>query len=164
MTRYCSLIEKIISIALIFCGGLLFYYTSDYFFELLHIITWQKLSLLKFFRNFHIDLFLSLAMITGGVLLLFSKKVGWIMALIITFATPLVFLIPTDKYILNFISYDKKTLLFLLCIFVVCWLTFTALLFKAFQTKYSSTKRTWLTITLFVFLIILDKALIFLLS
>lgn len=164
MTRNWFITEKIISAALIIWGGLSFYYSSRGVFYLLNAVTWKDLSISNTFKNFHIMFFLPLVTIIAGLLLFFNKKIGWTMSLIALFLNAFVFLIPKDKYTNNFNSNGKGLILFTLITTIGFLTTFIILLLKPFQAKYNPTKKTWLTIVLITFVVMLDRTLIFLFS
>lgn len=86
------------------------------------------------------------------------------MSLVTLLLNAFVFLIPKDKYTNNFNSNGKGLILFTLITTIGFLTTFIILLLKPFQAKYNPTKKTWLTIVLITFVVMLDRTLIFLFS
>jgi len=138
MSRNWYITEKIISFAVIIWGGFLLYLISTFLLFIFGRISWESLSLIKILKNFHFMFFLPLVTVVAGILLLFQRKIGWMMALIAVFLNPFIFLIPKDKNSNNFGS--TESIIVGALIFLFCFGTFEILLFKPFRLKYKLAK------------------------
>ena len=164
MRREWFIIEKIISIALIIWGGLLFYSVLRGLFYLFNRIPLKEVSLATTFKNFHIMFFLPLATIIGGFLLLFNKKPGWIISLITLLLNGIIYLIPPNRHTHHFSSSDLNSFIVISIMTTICSSLFIILLQNPFQTKYNPTRYTWLIIVLVTTAVIIDRTTIFWLS
>ncbi len=152
MNRNWYITEKIISLALIIWGGFLLYLISTFLLFIYNRISWENLSLIKTFTNFHFVFFLPLATVVAGVLLLFEKKIGLIMALITLFLNPFIFIIPKDKHSNTFSS--AESVIVAVLISLLCFATFRMLFAKPFRLKYKLTKNNCITVAVFVFILL----------
>ncbi len=162
MNRHWYITEKIISLALIIWGGFLLYLICNFLLFIFTRNSWADLSLIKIFRNFHIMFFLPLATVVAGFLLLFEKKIGWLMALVCSFLNPFIFLIPKDKYSDNDTSIEGILVTVLIAVF--CFVAFGILFAKPFRFKYQMTKSNCIAIAAIISVSLLDKLVLYLVS
>ena len=161
MTRSWSIAEKIISITLLIWGGLLLCYSSRSVYYLLQLVSFKDLSVMTTVKNYYLIFLLPLATAIGGLLLLFGKRIGWIMSLITLFLNAVVFLIPNNRNDNSFNSHSASTKFYLLLIMICCLAALIVLLTKPFRTKYQPTENTWLTIAIVLLVVVLEKTLVF---
>lgn len=164
MRRKWFITEKIISVALVIGGSLLFYSTSIGLFNLISILHSKDFSVVTTFKSFHIVFFLSLMTIFGGVFLFFNKRISWLISLITLILNGFIYLIPPNRHTHIFSSKHLDIILIRLLMTITCLTVFVILFQKPFLAKYNPTKKTWLTIALISFAIVFDRTLIFLFS
>jgi len=139
------------------------YYTFDMVVENGRF-EWRQISFLKVFKNYHLTFLLPLTAIFAGFFLLYSKKIGWTIALIVTFLHAFLFLILSNKDEVLFIALGKA-LLIATILFCTLWVSsFIILLFKPFRLKYSATLKNFCVVSICVGIIILDKTILYLTS
>ena len=124
----------------------------------------ETISYLKIFKNFHLQILLGLASICSGGLLLFGKRLGWLIALIVLFSNATILLIPRPGKYFHEYYVDKSFFLFGVPLALLFLLAFSILLLKPFRKKYCPIQKTWWTIGAAILIVIIDKTLVFLLS
>jgi hypothetical protein len=160
MTRNLFIIEKIIAASLIAWGGL-----GTYRYGLDILLLFNKIPFYGLFRNYHLLFILFLLTFIAGLLLFLNKKSGWTLALITLFLNSFLFLIPSNKYNTSPLnSGDRSLIIFSISMTLIAFIMFVVLLLKSFKIKYNPTNKTWWTISIIIFVMMLDKTLWFLLT
>lgn len=125
-----------------------------------HILSWEKISILKMTKTYHFEVLLSILSIISGLLLIGNKKAGWELAIITSFVSAVtVIIILLSNYYKSYMSLTYKTysiignVIFIALFFFISFF----LLLKPFRIKYNPTKKTWWILAIIVCLLLLDK-------
>jgi hypothetical protein len=162
MTKRFTILEKIIASIFILSGVLMFYTSWDYF---VYLLNWTKeymplkkyeISYYKVFKNYHLSFLLPLASIFAGILLLLSKKAGWVISVIV-----LLINCDTGIYLLYKMGClkapDTTSLVIVITMLVIIVLLLIVLMLKPFRLKYKPTKQIFLIVAITTGIIILDR-------
>ena len=162
MTPLLSITEKTIAVLLIAWGGIVLYTLISG----ISIITETSINSpflnIELLKNFHPIFIFSIVTVCGGSLLLFNKKVGWIISITSLLLNIFFFLIPVEKG--KNLFDDNISLLFYCGMSIVSLLSVHILVQPAFKDKYHATSKNWWTIASLTLLIMLDKTLLYLTS
>ena len=163
MPRNYIILEKVIAIILSSWGIISLYFLVNrlkFFFDIGIV---QRISLFNLFVTYHLIILLPLMFILGGFLLLFSKKVGWLITLIALLLNILFNFIPAGKGKSLFIG-NLTLIIFSSVITILFILIIYFLMLPPFRIKYTPSKKTWWVIGSITFLILLDKGIMYILS
>lgn len=155
MSKNYTIFEKVISVILIIWGGIILYELSGNMITMyrggvrLEIVRPGLPAAFKVLLHFGVPLIVSIAAIISGILLLFNKKTGWVIAIIVLLTEalfPVLFLIlykvkPVTPY-----ETDVNLVLFgaIWCLIFATMLSL--LLLKPFRLKYSPNSAIYLII------------------
>ena len=122
-------------------------------------LTWDKISLTKIFKNYHLQTLLGLVTISGATLLLFNKKLGWILSAAVAVIQAINIILMLVIY--KGSNYKKEGFSFvylLVGLIILFYLAAATLLVqKPFRNKYSPTNKSWLSILVLVLIFFIDK-------
>jgi Na+-translocating ferredoxin:NAD+ oxidoreductase RnfD subunit len=162
MNRNFFIAEKVISTLLIIWGGLSLYFITVWVKSFFDLGLIEYVSFSKFCRNYHLIFLIPLVTLVGGTLLLFNKRIGWVISLITLLLNTMLSFIPVEK---GKSIFDERSLILFFAFEAVLFLImFCILVQPIYRNKYNSTKGTWWTIGLIALLILLDKTFLYLIS
>lgn len=166
MTKPFNIAEKTIAVFLIIWGifnlGILIFYFY-YLWQLgakNSLISWESISLLKIFKNYHLLFFLPLVSLSAGILLALNKKAGWIAALITFLSEGIQYLIPVYKYYFLVKGHTNLQLYGNGIISIFFLALFFILLLKPFRVKYAITRKNIIVFIVITALIVLDHLIV----
>lgn len=162
MTRNLTIAERLISTVLILWGGITLYTLIRWIAALREMELIPYMSVTRFIVQYHLLLLLPLLTIVAGMLLLFNKKTGWTLSLIVLLSEALLILIPAGRR--KSVFTDATTALVFSSIAFLSLALFCILALPAFRQKYTPTKATWWTVGLITVLLLVDKTLLYFLS
>ncbi len=171
MTAKFTIIEKVIATLLIILAVL----------ELLSVIwqlqfsitigfeskrlTWESISFLTIFKNYHLSVFLSLLTLFAATALLFTKKIGWVLSIAASIVHCLSYIMLLLNLKATYTKSANSTFYVINGLFIGLCLTFVILLLqKAFKDKYFVSNKMWLTIIVVLGIYLIDRVLLFLLK
>jgi len=157
--------EKIIGISLVIWSFIVLYYniiTFKYIIEITNL-SWEEISLFKITKNYHFQFIIAILNLASGILLILSKRIGWMGSVVMSIVNGLGFIIflwplNTDESIHN--EMTNSELLMFSSIIILFFIFGLVLLNKVFRKKYQPTKNTWVIITLIIIILCADKILI----
>ena len=158
--------EKIIGISLIIWGFIVLYFyiiTMKRIFEITNL-SWEEISLFKITKNYHFQFIIAILNLASGILLILSKRIGWIGSIVTAIVNGLGLIIFLWIFFNNDESIDNEitnTELLIFSSITILFLTFGLVLMnKVFRNEYQPTKKTWLIMTLIIVALCADKILI----
>ena len=146
-----NLTEKIIAILIILWAAFELFstlWTLNYLvstgFEM-KVLTWDNISYIKVFKNYHLNILVALLSIFAATFLLFRKRTGWIL----TIAVCLINVINYVILILNlngaYGKVNSPAFYFIHSVIILIYLFFIFLLLqRPFKDKYSASNKMWL--------------------
>jgi hypothetical protein len=165
MNKRWLITEKVIAIFLILWGIFILaedFYSifNNYHYALRYLdANNEKISYLKFSLKYNLML-LDVIPIIGGILLMATKKIGWLLSFLSVVLNSFLYLIPSDKIQKDAFKHIQ-VILILVCISIF-FLTLTIVLAsKPFRNRYKPTSGTWFIILISVSFVVIDKLLLY---
>ena len=162
-----TIIEKIISIFLILWAGLeLFsiFYTLETIISFgleQKFLTWNNLSFSKIFKNYHLNILVSILSLFSAAFLLFQKRIGWILTIAVCIINIFSYLIPLLNINEAYNKINNSTFYLIGGILIAVFSTFiTLLLQKGFRDKYYFSTKMCYTILIITSIYLTDRILL----
>lgn len=163
------IIEKVASILLMVWGIVALYYAIikinyTYAFYLKAEYEFGEISIFKIIRNFYFPVVIPVVTIVFSILLLLSKRIGWIGSIITSFVNGLGLMILLWKSIKDLENgndgeYSLEYFIFT-SIVIILLVVGGVLLNKMFRQKYSPTLKEWIGIVIIIVLLLIDRIII----
>ena len=163
-TRW-TIIEKTIAVLLIVLTCLQLYEALSTLKFMLDIglqyghLTRENISFVKIFKNYHLQILSLLVALLGATLLLFNKKLGWILSAAIVVIQAINIILIVFNYKGSKFNAEGFLVAYLVAGLIILFYLASAflLLQPPFRIKYAVTNKSWLAVLLVVLIFFIDK-------